>query len=210
MLAVTQPDILALQELSEPSAELLDNAITQTYPYHVSYSNGLSVYGRGLYSKWPIQSELLVFHLDRTMYLRAEIIFNEQLIVIYVAHPPAPTISSSAVRDEQINFIFQQSLKETSPLILVGDFNMSDWSQPYQQITSRYQDSFFVSGWGLAGTWPDFTTVDFPLNLLRPLTRIDYIFYDAHWVAIEANVWPDAMGSDHRPIMATLAFLNGA
>jgi endonuclease/exonuclease/phosphatase (EEP) superfamily protein YafD len=35
--------------------------------------------------------------------------------------------------------------------------------------------------------------------------RLDYVFHNAHVRPLEARVWPDAGGSDHRPVLVRLA-----
>ncbi len=74
-------------------------------------------------------------------------------------------------------------------------------------------------GWGLGFTLPDYShpqafafAVRLPDWLKLPwlpvplLTRIDYVFHDESFDSIEAKVWPTSGGSDHRPVLARLAF----
>ena len=87
-------------------------------------------------------------------------------------------------------------------VVLVGDFNMTDWSHSYKEITADLQDAYLEAGWGFGHTYP---TASRTLGLSVPLLRIDYIFHSADLAALRAWVGPDG-GSDHLPIVADLAF----
>lgn len=73
---------------------------------------------------------------------------------------------------------------DSGPLMIVGDFNMTDQSADYGQITARYADTYREIGWGMGFTFPDFSTLSaIPgsvsgLGFIRPLARIDYVFHD--------------------------------
>ena len=95
--------------------------------------------------------------------------------------------------------------------MIVGDFNMTDQSDDYWRIAARYRDTYREVGWGMGFTFPDFSMVRaIPgrlsmLNFIRPMARIDYVFHNDDFQAVEAHVWPSSGGSDHRPLYAVLA-----
>jgi endonuclease/exonuclease/phosphatase (EEP) superfamily protein YafD len=86
---------------------------------------------------------------------------------------------------------------ETVPTVFLCDCNTQPLSENYAHITRLLRDSYGEVGWGLGFTGPAF---------LPPYQRIDYIFHSAEFTALEAFVWSHASGSDHRPVVATLAF----
>ena len=46
------------------------------------------------------------------------------------------------------------------------------------------------------------------LEVLAPVTRIDYVFHLCDWDVVEARVLKMDTGSDHRPVVATLRWTN--
>jgi endonuclease/exonuclease/phosphatase family metal-dependent hydrolase len=73
-------------------------------------------------------------------------------------------------------------------------------------MTAHYHDSYREAGWGLGFTFPangPYATSVF--QWIPPLVRLDYIFHDAAFEAVEARVWPTSGGSDHLPVFAALA-----
>ena len=93
------------------------------------------------------------------------------------------------------------------PVILAGDFNTSEFSDAYRCMAQRLRDSYREVGRGTGHTWPAQQTKHIQsrwLELLAPVTRIDYVFHSHHWDAVEARVLKMDTGSDHRPIVATL------
>ncbi len=107
----------------------------------------------------------------------------------------------------------ERAQHDSGPIIIVGDFNMTDQSDDYKLITSHYLDTYREVGWGLGFTFPDFTFASaspVPHNLLplRPVVRLDYLFHNTSIQALDAHVWNSSGGSDHRPVFAEFAFVD--
>jgi endonuclease/exonuclease/phosphatase (EEP) superfamily protein YafD len=79
------------------------------------------------------------------------------------------------------------------PLILAGDFNAAPWSTALRRFltTARLGYSF-----GYHPTWPVWAH--------RVGLPIDHVIVDG-LRAIEARTWPDAIGSNHLPVIAKMA-----
>jgi endonuclease/exonuclease/phosphatase family metal-dependent hydrolase len=130
-----------------------------------------------------------------------------QRIVLYNAHTAFPFMSIRAFgvqRDEEIRVLLARAEQETDAVILAGDFNLTDQAETYRQITARFADAHQEIGWGMGFTFPDYTETDSHLSWLPPLSRLDYVFHDAAFQAVEARVWPTSGGSDHRPVLVRL------
>jgi endonuclease/exonuclease/phosphatase (EEP) superfamily protein YafD len=69
----------------------------------------------------------------------------------------------------------------------------------YLALTSRLRDAYRDVGWGMGFTFTRFR------ELGLPMWRIDYVFHSPNLVATRAIVG-DYGGSDHRPVIADLAF----
>jgi vancomycin resistance protein VanJ len=105
----------------------------------------------------------------------------------------------------------QRVERETLPVIVAGDFNMTDETQDYDRVQKVMQDSFRKSGFGFGFTWPHGWELKFLVKrsnwrLNYPVCRIDYIWYSKHWGAKSSSVL-EATESDHLPIAAELILL---
>jgi endonuclease/exonuclease/phosphatase family metal-dependent hydrolase len=151
-------------------------------------------------------------------HLRAEIDFSGTPITLYNTHPLHPGIADNGFdtrpRGQEIDIVLEQAAKDSGAVLIMGDFNMTDQNEDYQRITARFGDSFREVGSSMGFTFPDLSTFQslpdyWPLSVrLFPFLRLDYIFHNASFRAINARVWSSAGGSDHRPVWAELALVD--
>ncbi len=92
--------------------------------------------------------------------------------------------------------------KVDGPVVLLGDFNLTDQTDQYRRITGSLRDAHRAAGWGFGHTFPAHGRI-YVLPIPVPLIRIDYVFYSPGLAAIETHLGENA-GSDHRPVIATL------
>ena len=128
----------------------------------------------------------------------AESLLN--LLDLYQQHYPNPAA--------EIQDLVQRLQKETQPVIVAGDFNMTDQSQDYNYLQTVVQDSFQISGRGFGFTWPhgwelSFMIKNSPWKLNYPIFRIDYIWYSKHWGSRSTKILPTT-GSEHLPVQTEL------
>lgn len=83
--------------------------------------------------------------------------------------------------------------RSQSPVIVAGDFNLPTDSAIYRRHWGDWSDAFEAAGLGFGYT--KFTS--------WWGIRIDHVLFDRRWRAVACHVGPD-IGSDHRPVMATL------
>jgi endonuclease/exonuclease/phosphatase (EEP) superfamily protein YafD len=81
----------------------------------------------------------------------------------------------------------------SGPQIVVGDFNTPPESPIYRDAWSDWQNAFSLAGRGQGGTRMN--------GWIR--ARIDHVVANEHWKVVRSWVAKD-VGSDHRPIIATL------
>lgn len=208
LIRAADADIVALQELNEATAAYFADELIAEYPHQVSETNGRSVLGRGILSRYRILHDSLAFDGDRPVHLRAEIDFRGERIALYNIHlsPPNWGISFDGFhRRSNAQVVIESAKKENLPLILLGDFNSTDQTADYRLFAERYSDAFRQVGRGLGPTFPDFGSFGFPYFLLPLTMRLDYVFYSGHFSAYEALAWPDSAASDHRPVVALLS-----
>jgi endonuclease/exonuclease/phosphatase (EEP) superfamily protein YafD len=208
------PDLLALQELPPGTLQLLGSTLAAQYPYR-AYTSDVATF-----SAYPI-SDPIELKLPEGSYISQamDLLVEDRLIHLTNVHlrRAGPRIlgrRSIAVflRDyepelleSQMTELLDRYVRPTvGTQLLTGDFNQTEWSHPYERISSVLTDSYVESGRGLGHTYP--TTIELGrLDLRVPLVRIDYVFHSADLTALRARVGPDG-GSDHLPVVAELAF----
>ncbi|UNU24109.1 endonuclease/exonuclease/phosphatase family protein [Microcoleus vaginatus] len=217
-----KPDIIFLQEIVRKHTERAFTWLKADYPYQIGTPPV------GILSKYPIvSSEILHLAGHPETQQRAIIKFNEQEVVIYNMQATGPWLKLSKKwrflkipvykydkRSPEIQDLVQRVERETLPVIVAGDFNMTDETQDYDSVQKVLQDSFRKSGFGFGFTWPH----GWELKLLvkssnwrlnYPVCRIDYIWYSKHWGAKSSSVL-EATESDHLPVGAELILLTAA
>jgi vancomycin resistance protein VanJ len=214
-----KPDIIFLQEIVRKHTERAFTWLKADYPYQIGTPPV------GILSKYPIvSSEILHLAGHRETQQRAIIKFNQQEVVIYNMQATGPWLKISkklgfiripvykySLRSPEIQDLVQRVDRETLPVIVAGDFNMTEETQDYDRVQKVMQDAFRKSGWGFGFTWPQGWELKFLVKrsnwrLNYPVCRIDYIWYSKHWGAKSSSVL-QATESDHLPIAAELILL---
>ncbi|MEZ4672432.1 MAG: endonuclease/exonuclease/phosphatase family protein [Anaerolineae bacterium] len=219
LIEAANADVVALQELSDEAAGCFETALRERYPFQALYPQSPSNNGQGVLSRFPITNHDYWRnpHISPNSlgHERVGLDVNGNSMTLYNAHPLHPGMGSTwfdtAARARELDTVLEKAVKETGAVLIVGDFNMSDQSDEYERMRSRYSDAFDAVGRGMGFTFPDLRTFEslpsyWPLPLaLPPFLRLDYIFHTAHFIPLEACVWPESGGSDHRPVIARLA-----
>lgn len=203
-------DIVGLEEVGPRHSAQIERELAEMYPYQVHYPK-LPVHGVSLLSRYPIVTEELFLPLPDSMnYLRAEVNIDGEPLTVYVVHPSPPThvtlpfSYNSDHRDTAITILHDEYLAhENGPVIVLGDFNMSDLSDPYRVMNANFDDAFATAGQGLGFTFP----ANRPMVAMPRLLRIDYVWYNDHVAALDARVGGDSGTSDHMPVVADLALI---
>lgn len=210
-------DVVLLQEAIRPEVEALN--LAETYPYRVPST----ARGNTILSRFPIlEAEAVVLAENERPIQRAVIDVNGQPVVFYnvhfslpvgeQAHIPLPTQLrlldwlaryDETMRDVQIEELLAAVERENSPVIIGGDFNMSDQAAAYRALNAALGDTYREVGFGFGGTW--FSPRHLGLPLPAPL-RIDYLWHSESVVPLHAQVAAYA-GSDHLPLTASFALL---
>jgi vancomycin resistance protein VanJ len=222
-ISAAGPDLIAMPELTPAVDAGLAERLRKTYPCRTLSMLPGAPFGIGIYSRWPFEDR---GSLQTGLGLRsaAADVHTPQGVVRFVALHPWATLAdinsyarfsgsirqSFRDREAQLAAICRYvDQLEGRPLILAGDFNMTEFSDAYRCLGERLHDAYREVGRGLGNTWPAATDYDTPardLPITAALTRIDYVFYSEHWRAASAVVLDDYTGSDHRPVIVKLEF----
>lgn len=209
-------DIVALQEMSPEASAAIDTQLSDLYPYRALFPepNGGPYHGRGLLSHYPIDDvKSWPVEYPIPMRLMTAVINTPFPITVYNFHaPPSYPIYGQGFdihpRGQQINDILMMMADRYAPILWMGDFNTNDADMNYAHIVTHMKDTYREVGWGMGFTGPDWSHPQSQEGLpFIPIhQRMDYIFHNEWFLAVEAHVWPNSGGSDHRPLFATLAF----
>jgi endonuclease/exonuclease/phosphatase (EEP) superfamily protein YafD len=194
-IQAADPDILLLQELDTPKAEMLMARLE--YPHQALADGG--VRGVGVLSRYPL---LDVETLDLTFkHQRLLVDFDGDMsLVVYNVHPPTPFGPDGfSRRDAEVDLLYEraQADAERYDVIFAGDFNLTELAEKYALIRTHFDDAYSSVGQGLGWTYA--------LAGRISLARIDYIFYAGGLRPLAVDVL-DRSGSDHAPIYADFVF----
>ncbi len=207
-------DVVALQELVANHANLLAPRLSQAYPHRVVYP----AQGLGLYSRYPLrEAQLLTLAPESSFAIRAIVDAPGGAITVFNAHPRNPRVALNTWggsllyvaefdptrRDRAVATLAQAVQRIQGPVVVLGDLNLTDRSAAYRQLTERLRDTHRTAGWGLGYTFPVAGPGARP-GFALPILRIDYVLATPDLQAVTCDTGPPA-GSDHRPVIATLA-----
>ena len=211
----TDADIVLIQELNINLTERIQAELSEQYPYQFLRPRYFSVTGMGMLSKYPLEEGGYWRHAAHWGRQTAWITIADRRIAIFNVHTLAPFSRGRGFYDlERRAFDIDEVLTwfdtnaGVGDQIAAGDFNMTDQTLHYQRMTERFFDAYRTVGYGLAPTFPNFSAsrgdIGFPVTLVPPFIRIDYVFHSPSLHAIDARVLPDAGGADHFPVLVTL------
>jgi vancomycin resistance protein VanJ len=199
-------DIVSLQEVNWETANWLEAEWKTAYPYTVRYAlrHGMSQYtGRFLLSRYPITNyEIVDSPINTKLYIRAELDLLGRELTVYNIHMPPPDYRGfdTSDRSESISRVLNAAQGD-SPVILMGDFNMTDQSEDYRRMSSQYQDAFVETSVGLGTSFPNGRRFHEGLSFLPPMIRIDYIFLSEEFAPQATRVLREG-ASDHFPLLS--------
>ncbi|MEZ4669472.1 MAG: endonuclease/exonuclease/phosphatase family protein [Anaerolineae bacterium] len=211
--------MVAFQEMNWQAADGFDSQLPDVYPYRLFYHepNDNPYHGRGLLSRYPILEEQST-PAEYPIPLRLQRVVMDVdgvSVTIFNFHaPPSYPIYGQGFdiqpRSQQITDLVEEAGQTQGAVLLMGDFNTDDLDVNYPRISASFSDSYWEVGWGLGFTGPDWSHPQSQEGLpFIPIhQRADYIFHNDAFTALEARVWPDSGGSDHRPLYAVLGIVN--
>lgn len=207
------PDFFGLRELESPLVEALKSRFAERYPYHRVEPNS------GFWSRYPILS-YEAFHLvegEGTWAQQFVLDVDGREVNVLSVHPRSPPVYGRPLsevlavlpsefpnrdRDADLGGLLLRLEEIDGPLVVIGDFNATDQQSFYAPLARRLRDAHRESGWGMGFTFSRRPDVGLAL------WRIDHVFYTPDLVALSTRVG-NYGGSDHRPVIARLAFRAG-
>lgn len=197
------PDICAINEIygqgvfgNQP--QVIGDALSLNVAFAPAIENKYGKYGNALLSRFPIQKITAVpLHIaknrrlpdikyeDRVL-LIAELTVNDKPLTLMVCH-------FGLADDEQalaIDTVIDEAERIRTPLVLMGDFNLTPDTPAYARLAAAFTDS---------ATKTAMTLLTFPSH--APKKKIDYIFTKGD-IEIMRVCSHEHVASDHLPIFA--------
>ena len=194
MVEAESPDIVLILEFNSGWGAAL-RELHETYPYRVQVPRN-DLFGIALFSRLPFLDER-VFQLQGTSAVDIRIASAGRSVRLLGVHlrPPVST-EWAAERNRQLAQLTAMARKDSAPLIALGDFNITPYSPLFtsELAGSGLRDARLSRGWGFS--WPTFLPI---LGI-----PIDLCMVSGQFIVLDHRHGP-AFGSDHNPVMATLA-----
>jgi endonuclease/exonuclease/phosphatase (EEP) superfamily protein YafD len=190
----SRADVIVLQEVDLARlAEL--SGMMRSYPHHVATPKVR--HGLVIFSRTPL-TDIEHFEIPArvTRITRAKVHWNGVGVAIIGAHLSWPISPGKArQRAGELTMIAERARRETGPVLVAGDFNLTPWSGFFARFVEQSGLADCALDQGLLGTWPSQVP---PVRL-----RIDHCFASSHWKARNVEVGPK-LGSDHLPVTVDL------
>ena len=194
------PDVLDLQEVTPDwLSRMQRDGLYLRYPYRaIAPGDGPS--GTAILSKLPLRDSAMTEVL-RDQMVRTTIVVGHRSVRLLAIHPFAPTdYELWKTQHDAITRLAKSEAKRYPDLVLAGDFNSTQYNGWLRQLEDLgLQSAHELRGRGLATTWPNGTR---PL----PPIQLDHVLVSKTVVPLSIREGTGT-GSDHRPVITTLAVL---
>lgn len=191
------PDVFVAVELDEAWLSALKQALADRWPYTIGKARG-DAFGIALFSKRPLaNANTFESPGSYAPSIRAEVDHNGNKVTIYGTHP-FPPISPFNQKNwiEHMDDLARRIPGETGPVVVIGDFNTTPWSENYRRFRSISGLADSMQGFGPQASWPSFV----PYAGLP----IDHVMVSPGIRSIARKVG-GFVGSDHYPVTVDLA-----
>jgi len=196
LIASEAPDMFIVQEVDDRWEHEL-SVVETNYPYHRVIPRSDN-FGIALYSKIPLLKieEITDTEFDVPSF-SVMFIFDKQEVELIAMHPLPPVGEFVfQIRNAEINFIAEHCRDAIHPKILIGDLNVTPWSQHYIHLEKISQMRNCRLGHGILASWP---TKIFPMRI-----PIDHCLISREFNVNSIRLGPD-IGSDHLPLIVELS-----
>jgi endonuclease/exonuclease/phosphatase (EEP) superfamily protein YafD len=140
-------------------------------------------------------------------------LFEQELGLQYPYNVLAPVTETTGLfrlndidPQRQIEEVTRRAASTEGLVLILGDFNMSEYARGYSIIAEEFIDVYREVGWGFGFTFPKGLRIS-ERSVPGPFTRVDYIFHSRNLCANRAQVGC-GRGSDHCYVLTELACMD--
>lgn len=190
------PDVVAVIEIDDGWAKALES-LSPDYPYRVVEPRSDN-FGIALLSRVPLNHARVEYLGDVDVpSILARVNLDKDAITIVATHPFPPVRSEvAAERNRQLAAVADVAAQAPGEVVVMGDLNVAPWSRYFADLLRAGQLHDSRRGFDLQPSWPTFCM---PL-----MTPIDHVLISSGLTVTDRRTGPQ-IGSDHLPVMATIA-----
>lgn len=205
-LSEADVDVLVIQEWTPKAQQTLAPRLRERWP-HAAESPRDDAFGQAVFSKRPFLQPARLYPPDAG-FSEPQISFAVDLAGralritnVHLLPPVRLNLFAEQRRSAAALSRWAAAAAPDSPHILAGDFNAAPGSGTIKALTrQQFQLANAVRGGLRSATWPDTGPLRF-----APGVAIDHIIASPLLQVLDARVGP-SIGSDHRPIVATVSW----
>jgi endonuclease/exonuclease/phosphatase (EEP) superfamily protein YafD len=198
-------DLLVVVELNQALRNSLTRQLTPNYPHTVWADREPGAFGIGVLSRLPLHNAR-IRHFgvpannnqhSRIPAITADVQTPEGPLHLIAVHCMPPIGQASfQLRSRQLvdAATAAQARQSTTPVILVGDLNLTPWAPAFHDLLDQSALINSASGHGIEPTWN--AGPRYPCGLL-----IDHILHSRHLTCLSRQILPP-VNSDHQPVLA--------
>lgn len=191
VLSQPNADIIALAEVNTAWLDELVS-IENDYPYQAPHPREDN-FGLAIFSKRPFQAEYVLVG----DYKRPLAIADFSDFILIVAHPVTPITKKGAEENRRyLEYIADYASHTSKPLIVTGDLNATLWGDAMRSVYRAGMKR--INPLGVAYTWPS----------IAPFVPMQLDHFFAKSIKASDFEVLEYTGSDHFPVMATIAITN--
>ncbi|MBK9711740.1 MAG: endonuclease/exonuclease/phosphatase family protein [Kouleothrix sp.] len=211
-------DVYLFQELSEPAAIAIKQHLAQEYPHQTLVPSAEHA-GMGMISRYPLDMPLQQDEPLQTAQVRvgdrSVTLINVSLTSPEIKRRRLPVVGwvqglggyRTGKRAREMEQLLRAADNARGPLVVAGDFNLSDREPGYGQLAARLHDAYAETRPGFGFTFPSSLHIG-QLAIPARLVRIDYVWSAGGVVPTSAEVsCGDA--SDHCMVIADVRIADG-
>jgi endonuclease/exonuclease/phosphatase family metal-dependent hydrolase len=197
-------DIVAMQEVTQEHLDYFRANLHDLYPYEVA-AETIERHGQIILSKYPVEQDVQrqvtggIVDLEGTRLL----VYSVQLTNPLSDDGDGFDDSSRSAQAEVLRLLAQNAVNANMPVVIVGDFNMSDATTEYRLFTEHLTDVFRFTRRGFGSTFPNWRFDTPSLGFLPPMIRLDYAFVSRNIEPGDAQVIHQG-NSDHYPLFVEI------
>lgn len=193
------PDVICMVETDDVWLNQVRKELEVNYP-HTILSPLDNTYGMIFFSKLKLEDEEICFNVkDDVPSISTKVILKDgSKVQLYCVHPEPPVPNEnprSTARDKELLIVGEKALKQSLPVIVMGDLNDVAWSYTTELFCKISQLLDPRKGRGF------FSTFSARSYLLR--FPLDHIFCSREFTVVKIKRLPYA-GSDHFPMFIEL------
>lgn len=206
-------DVYMFQELSKPAAAAIREQLARDYPYQALVPTG-DPSGMGVISRLPLD----MAQRQAAPLQKARLRMGDASITLINVSLTGPQMAEhrirgfgwvpgvggyhTSTRDGEIARLLRAVDETRGPLVVAGDFNLSDREPDYERLAARLHDAYAETTPGFGFTFPSSLRVK-QVTLPTPLIRIDYVWSAGGFIPTGAAT-SCGIVSDHCAVVADL------